>query len=59
MPHREGDHVEYRDKQNKTQAGLIQEAQSSGQQMRYVVENDRTQKQERVTEEQIQRKLED
>ncbi|MGW5277586.1 hypothetical protein ACWEQP_34725 [Streptomyces sp. NPDC004044] len=55
MAYRKGQHVEYRDQQD--QQGEIRQAETSGPQVRYAVQNDKTMREEKISENQIEREL--
>ncbi|MFD7443867.1 hypothetical protein [Streptomyces sp. NPDC059909] len=57
MPYNKGQRVEYRDEQNRMQEGQIQRAEGSGEQTKYAIKNEQTQRVDQVTERQIQRPL--
>ncbi|MFI5635475.1 hypothetical protein ACIA8E_40295 [Streptomyces sp. NPDC051664] len=57
MAYRTGQHVEYRDRQDQLQQGEIRKAETSGPQVRYAVQNDKTQREEKISENQIEREL--
>ncbi|MET8331675.1 hypothetical protein [Streptomyces sp. NPDC005181] len=57
MPYRKGQHVEYRDRQDELQQGEIRQTESSGAQTRYAIQNDKTMREEKVNENQIEREL--
>ena len=57
MAYRTGQHVEYRDQQDQLQQGEIRQAETSGPQVRYAVKNDKTMREEKISENQIEREL--
>ncbi|MDX3772046.1 MULTISPECIES: hypothetical protein [unclassified Streptomyces] len=57
MAYRKGQHVEYRDQQDQLQQGEIRQTESGGAQTRYAVQNDKTQREEKISENQIERAL--
>jgi hypothetical protein len=57
MAYRKGQHVEYRDQQDQLQKGQIRQTESGGAQTRYAVQNDKTQREEKISENQIERAL--
>jgi hypothetical protein len=57
MPYRKGQHVEYRDQQDELQRGEIRSTEGSGAQMRYAVQNEATLREDKVSENQIEREL--
>ncbi|MFD4947122.1 hypothetical protein ACFVYE_43880 [Streptomyces sp. NPDC058239] len=57
MPYRKGQHVEYRDQQNQMQQGEIRQTEGSGAQTRYAIQNDKTLREEKISEKQIEREL--
>ncbi|MGX1667962.1 hypothetical protein [Streptomyces sp. NPDC055400] len=57
MPYRKGQHVEYRDHQDELQRGEIRSAEGSGSQARYAVQNEATLREDKVSENQIEREL--
>jgi hypothetical protein len=57
MPYRKGQHVEYRDQQDELQRGEIRSAEGSGAQARYAVQNEATMREDRISENQIEREL--
>lgn len=57
MPYRKGQHVEYRDHQDEIQRGEIRQAEGSGPQTRYAVQNEMTMREEKISENQIEREL--
>ncbi|MEU0836400.1 hypothetical protein [Streptomyces sp. NPDC005969] len=57
MPYRKGQHVEYRDQQDEVQRGEVRSAQGSGAQTRYAVQNETTMREDKVSENQIEREL--
>ncbi|WP_326607059.1 hypothetical protein OG930_36190 [Streptomyces sp. NBC_01799] len=57
MPYRKGQHVEYRDHQDEIQRGEIRQSEGSGAQTRYAVQNEMTMREEKITENQIEREL--
>lgn len=54
MPYSKGDRVQYRDQQNQQHTGVVQNAQRTGQEMTYSVKDEQTNREEQVTERQIQ-----
>ncbi|WP_158716108.1 hypothetical protein [Streptomyces sp. NRRL B-24720] len=57
MAYRKGQHVEYRDRQDQLQQGEIRQTETSGPQVRYAVQNDKTKREEKISENQIEREL--
>ncbi|MCX5315953.1 MULTISPECIES: hypothetical protein [Streptomyces] len=57
MAYRKGQHVEYRDQQDELQKGEIQQTESGGAQTRYAIKNDKTMREEKISENQIERAL--
>ncbi|MFD5121314.1 hypothetical protein [Streptomyces sp. NPDC058385] len=57
MPYRKGQQVEYRDHQDELQRGEIRSTEGSGAQMRYAVQNEATLREDKVSENQIEREL--
>ncbi|MFD4759788.1 hypothetical protein ACFWOJ_13095 [Streptomyces sp. NPDC058439] len=57
MPYRKGQHVEYRDQQDELQRGEIRSTEGSGAQTRYAVQNEATMREDKVSENQIEREL--
>ncbi|MFJ7947148.1 hypothetical protein ACIQ6K_26370 [Streptomyces sp. NPDC096354] len=57
MPYRKGQHVEYRDHQDEIQRGEIRQAEGNGPQTRYAVQNEMTMREEKISENQIEREL--
>ncbi|WP_327425723.1 hypothetical protein OG612_42345 (plasmid) [Streptomyces sp. NBC_01527] len=57
MAYRKGQHVEYRDQQGELQKGEIQQTESGGAQTRYAIKNDKTMREEKISENQIERAL--
>ncbi|KAL1924648.1 uncharacterized protein VTP21DRAFT_4302 [Calcarisporiella thermophila] len=55
--YQKGDRVEYLDRTRQKQTGTIQEIQGSGQNLRFTVLNDQTQKQEECSHQNVERKL--
>ncbi|GGT18676.1 MULTISPECIES: hypothetical protein [Streptomyces] len=57
MTYRQGQRVEYRDQQNQKQQGEIRQTEGSGAQTRYAVQNEKTMREEKINESQIEREL--
>ncbi|MFE4336217.1 MULTISPECIES: hypothetical protein [unclassified Streptomyces] len=57
MSYRQGQRVEYRDQQNQKQQGEIRQTEGSGAQTRYAVQNEKTMREEKISENQIEREL--
>ncbi|MFG2628577.1 hypothetical protein [Streptomyces sp. NPDC048473] len=57
MSYRQGQRVEYRDQQNHKQQGEIRQTEGSGAQTRYAIQNDKTMREEKINENQIDREL--
>ncbi|MEV6162506.1 hypothetical protein AB0L71_11390 [Streptomyces sp. NPDC052052] len=57
MSYRQGQRVEYRDQQNQKQQGEIRQTEGSGASTRYAIRNERTMREDQVSENQIEREL--
>ncbi|MET7563666.1 hypothetical protein ABZS95_26230 [Streptomyces sp. NPDC005479] len=57
MPYKQGQRVEYRNKQGEQAQGLIQRAEGQGQQAKYAVKNEKSMQEELVPESKIERQL--
>ncbi|MFF2327474.1 MULTISPECIES: hypothetical protein [unclassified Streptomyces] len=57
MSYRQGQRVEYRDQQNQKQQGEIRQTEGTGAQARYAIQNEKTMREDKVSENQIEREL--
>ncbi|GAA3371926.1 hypothetical protein GCM10020367_24700 [Streptomyces sannanensis] len=55
MAYNKGDRVQYRGQDGQQHTGQIQDAKRSGQEMTYVVKDEQTNREERLSERQIER----